>query len=402
MNLPGFARHGLEARAHPRFEDPPIRVAPPRRGAVRRRALTLERLESRELLSVAHDLATAIAPYQTALTAALNAATQLPLVGKQLNQLSEFTTELLNAEEAISGQVGGLVSDGHHQVVVSLPPLSKTFSFSLGLDAFLKATATGDVSASIQPKLTIAYDVSGGSATFDAGQSRFDIGFGLSLPGFQGTFSLNGLLFTKAVDAGTSFNGDLGFRFNSGADLTPEFSGTANVQMGLAMSFADPALHPSFNPTFRATLAMNWGFGSDNQMAAPSIALRNFGLEADGFLHSFLGDVITTVQKYTKPMQPFFDIFQTPVPILSAFNSGETFGDLMLKGANVSPVQEALFKTMVKIVSAVNTIDLSGSTGGAVIPFGSVSITGDPRLPGGFGFDTSGLSNAIDSIRWAS
>jgi hypothetical protein len=54
----------------------------------------------------------------------------------------------------------------------------------------------------------------------------------------------------------------------------------------------------------------------------------DFGLEADSFLQGFLGDVVTTVQKFTKPIQPFIDIFQTPAPILSAFDSSETIGTL--------------------------------------------------------------------------
>ena len=54
------------------------------RESVRRRILVLEPLESRALLTVAQDLAGAIAPYQPALTSALNAATYLPLVRNQL------------------------------------------------------------------------------------------------------------------------------------------------------------------------------------------------------------------------------------------------------------------------------------------------------------------------------
>ena len=50
---------------------------------------------------------------------------------------------------------------------------------------------------------------------------------------------------------------------------------------------------------------------------------------------------------------------------------------------------------MVKVIKAVNTIDLSGSTGGAVVDFGDITLTGDARVPfgspGGFNFDTSQL-----------
>jgi hypothetical protein len=358
----------------------------------------LEQLEAREMLTVAQELAAAIAPYQPALTSALDAAAQLPLVGNQLNRLSEFATVLQNTAASIDSRTQNITTDGHYQVIVPLPSFSKTFSFNLGLDAFLKATAAGNVQAQIDPMLTIGFDVTGGTASLDVGQSRFDIGFGLALPGFQRTFSFNDLLFTKAVDAGTRFDGDLGFQFLAGGGLNPQFSGAANVLLDLSMSFVEPASSASFNPTFRTKLDMNWGFGANNQLAAPNISLVNVGLDAESFLHGFLGDVVKTVQKFTKPIQPFIDVFQTPVPILSAFDSSETIGTLMLKGAGTSPAQQESFKLMVHIINAVNSIDLSGSTGGAVIPFGTITVTGDPQHAGGFSFNTSQVTSGIGAI----
>ncbi len=108
----------------------------------------------------------------------------------------------------------------------------------------------------------------------------------------------------------------------------------------------------------------------------PSIALKNFRLDADSFMHGFMGDIVTTVQKYTKPLQPFIDMFETPVPILSAFDSSETMGDLLLQGAGFSPDQQDRFDLMIKVIKAVNTFDLSGSTGGAVINFGDINLAG--------------------------
>ena len=66
--------------------------------------------------------------------------------------------------------------------------------------------------------------------------------------------------------------------------------------------------------------------------------------------------MVRTVQKFTKPIQPFIDIFQTPVPILSAFDSSETVGTLLLKGAGTSSAQLGSFKLMVQIINAVNAI----------------------------------------------
>ena len=264
------------------------------------------------MLSVAQDLVADIAPYQQALTTALNGATQLPLVGHQLTGLAEFATMLQNSEASIDAQTQNITTNGHYQVTVALPSLSETFSFNLGLDAFLQATAVGNVHADINPTLTIGFDLTNGEVALDVGQTHFDIGFGISLPGFQGTFSFNHLLYTKAVDAGTSFNGSLGFNFVSGGGLDAHFTGNAHVLMGLSLSFVDPdpATNASFNPVFRTTLDMNWGFGANNQLAAPSIQLVNMGLEADSFLHGFVGDVVKTAQKFTKPILPFIDFLR--------------------------------------------------------------------------------------------
>ena len=362
------------------------------------RHLAFEALEERAMLSVAQDLVSQLTPYQTALTSALDAAASLPLVGTQLADLPDFNTILQDSLPGINTQTQGIASNGHYDVDVALPALAKNFTFDLGLDALLQVSASGDVSAAINPVLHVGFDYLNGTTSLDALETSLDIGFNVSLPGFQATMSFNGLLFTRAVDVGTSFQGNLGFDFDAGGGLTPHFSGDAHVLMGLTMSFVDPALNASFNPTFRTTLDLDWGFGTNNQLMVPTIELQNFGLEADSFLHGFLGDVVTTVQKFTKSIQPFIDMFETPVPVASAFGSSETIGTLLLKGAGQSQEQQDRFTTMVQIIKAVNTIDLAGGTGGAIIPFGTISLTGNAQQAGAFGFDTSLVNGAIDDI----
>ena len=352
------------------------------------------------MLSVAQDLVNQLTPYQNELDLALDAATFLPLVGEQLADLPQFDTILQDSLPSIEADTQGMAINGHHALTVPLPSLARTFTFDLGLDAFLLVTTAGGVSAAINPSLTIGFDYQNGVVTLDADETALDIGFNLSLPNFQATMSFNGLLFTHAVDAGTNFQGDLGFHFDAGGGVTADFTGVAQVRMALTMSFVDPAQGASFNPTFHTTLDLDWGFGANNQLMTPIIELQNFSLDADSFLHGFLGDVVKSVQKFTKPIQPFIDMFETPVPIVSAFGSSETIGTLMLKGSGQSQVEQDRFELMVEIVKAVNTIDLSGGTAGAVIPFGTIKLTGDAQsqLPGAFGFDTSLVTGAIDDI----
>lgn len=362
------------------------------------RRSTFEILEERALLSVAQDIVNQLAPYQTALNNALDVATSLPLVGDQLQDLQEFNTILQDSLARIEAATQNL-SSGHFELAISLPSISETFTFDLGLDAFLQVTTAGGVNASITPVLNVGFDYQNGNVSLDLAHTNLDIGFGLSLPNFQATMSLNGLLFTRAVDQGTNFQGHLKFGFDSGGSISPQFSGEAHVRLGLTMSFVDPALNVDFNPTFKTKLEMDWGFNTqNNQMLAPSIKLVDFGLDADSFMHGFLGDIVETVGKFTKPLQPFIDIFDTPVPILSAFDSSQTLGDLILKGAGLSEEQQDRFNFMVEIIKAVNLMDLSGSTGGAVITFGTINLTGDARETGGFNFDTSQISGVIDDI----
>ena len=371
------------------------------------RSPAFEVLEERAMLSVATDLVGQLTPYQTALNTRLDASTLLPLVGHQLADLQEFDTIFQDSLQSIDTQTQGITNSGHYQLTVPLPSLARTFTFDLGLDAFLRASVAGGVSAAINPTLVVGFDYQNGSAVLDAVQTSLDLGFNLSLlPNFQATMSFNnsllfpnGLLFARADDdAGTNFQGNLGFDFNAGAGLTPHFSGEAHVTMGLSLSFADPAEDVSFNPTFRTTLDLDWGFDTNNQLMAPTIQLQNFGLDVASFMDGVLGDIVKTVQKFTKPIQPFIDIFQTPVPIISAFGSDETIGSLLLKGAGSSQAQQDSFTLMIQIIDAVNAFDLSGDTGGAVIPFGTITLTGNAQTPGAFGFDTSQVGGAIDDI----
>lgn len=349
------------------------------------------------MLSIAQDIVGQLTPYQNALNTALDVATSLPLVGDQLNDAQEFNTILQDSLASLEAQTQNL-NNGHHQLAVPLPSFSETFTFDLGLDAFLQVTTAGGVSATINPVLNVGFNYQNGVVSLDTANTGLDIGFNLALPNFQATMSFNGLLFTKAVDQGTNFQGNLGFNFNSGGGITADFSGEAHVRLGLTMSFVDPAIDADFNPTFRSNFEMDWGFNTaNNELLAPSIRLVGFSLEADSFLQGVMGDIISTVQKVTKPIQPFIDVFDTPVPILSAFDSSQTIGDLFLKGSGLSEDQQDSFNFMVEVIRVVNAIDL-GSTGGALITFGDISLTGDARQTGGFNFDTSQIANVVDDI----
>ncbi len=196
-------------------------------------------------------------------------------MGTQFKDLQQLNTILQDSLSSVESQTQDL-SSGHFQLAIPLPPISHTFTFDLGLDALLQVSTAGGVSASISPVLNVAFDNQNGSVTLDAADTNLDIGFSLSLPNFQATMSLNGLLYTHAVDAGTHFDGHLIFGFDTGS-ITPQFSGDAHIDLGLTLSFVDPALNAPLNPVFKTDFVLDWSLDTQtNQLAVPQIALQEF------------------------------------------------------------------------------------------------------------------------------
>ncbi len=343
-----------------------------------------------------------MSPYQSAINTALSVAASLPLVGHQLTALSDLNMLLQTSVSNIQTTLDHYsIKDGSNHIAVPLGPISTSFDINLNLDAFLKLSVSTPkgVIVSINPTIDINFDYDNGTVTFDPqNQSDLDIGFSVSLPGFTAQASLDGYLFTQIVEQGTNFDGHLKFNFDpNDTNVSAAFSGTAHIVFGLTLSFVDPSLHASFNPEFTTQLHLDWGIDSQsNQLTVPTISLKIFSLDADSFMHNFVGDIVTSVQKYTKPVEPFLDMFDQPVPIVSAFDSSETMGDLFL--SHLSPDQKDSFELMVRVVKAVNKFSLSGDTGGAVIDFGDITLSGDAQQAGAFNFDTSQLGDAINTI----
>ncbi len=376
----------------------PRKNKPGARDSRGRSCTAIQVLEDRLLLSAGSDLVNQLKPYQTALTTAINAATSLPLIGNQFKSVQQFNTILQDSLTSIESQTQNLTS-GHYQLAVPLPAISQTFQFDLGLNSFLQFSTSGGVAVTFNPVLNIGFDYQNGSATLDASQSNLDLGLNVSLPNFTATLTFNKLLYANAVDEGTNFSMHLGFGFDTDGSIDPHFSGDANVLLGLTLSFVNPALNAPFNPVFKTDFDMDWSIDTQsNQMEAPTIKLKNFSLDVHSFVHGFLGDILSTVQKYTEPLEPFINVFDKPVPILSAFDGNETIGDLMLQGAGLSQDQQTRFELMVSVIKAVNTIDLSGNTDSGLLNFGDISLTGDARNAGGFNFDTSQLTSVVGQI----
>ena len=121
------------------------------------------------------------------------------------------------------------------------------------------------------------------------------------------------------------------FGFDANNQLTPRFSGDAKILMGpidqLRRPFRRRLVQPDIQNEPRSLI------GSIDPAYQPTQnaddLLDHFGLDADSFLHGVLGDVVSTIRKFTKPIEPFVDFLQTQVPIMGFFGKHETFAQLV-------------------------------------------------------------------------
>ena len=239
------------------------------------RRLALERWRGVRLLSVGQDLVNELTPYQAAPEHRPGRRHKPAAGGQTVERRAETRYDpqrfALERREPDRNQ---LVS-GQYKLSIPLPAISPPpLTFDLGLDAFLQVKTAGGVAVAINPTLNVVFNDQNGSITLDAADTNLDIGFGLTLPNFQATMSLNGLLYTHAVDEGTHFDGHLIFGFDTGS-ITPNFSGGAHIDLGLTVSFVDPALNAPLNPVFKTDFVLDWSIDTQtNQFAVPQIALR--------------------------------------------------------------------------------------------------------------------------------
>ena len=219
-NNPGKKSRQRRRRSHSRFDSP-----------TRWRSPAFEILEERAMLSVATDLVSQLTPYQTALNFALDDATSLPLAGRQLNDLPEFNTIFQDSLASIEAQTQGL-ANGHHQLAIPLSAFAKSFAFDLGLNAFLQVHTSGSVNAAINPVLNVGFNYQNGVATLDALQSNLDVGFQLTLPGFQGTMTLNHVVVREGDGRQLRFSGPHAVRLGRRRDADAPLFGRSARQLG--------------------------------------------------------------------------------------------------------------------------------------------------------------------------
>ncbi len=110
----------------------------------------------------------------------------------------------------------------------------------------------------------------------------------------------------------------------SGASLADvfdaRFSGVADVNLDLVVSFGQQARFPSLAAEFN----LDWQFTNTDPMASgtsfgsiPQIAFNNIRLDVGQFLSGFAKPLLEKVRDLTEPLQPIIDFLNAPVPLLS-------------------------------------------------------------------------------------
>ncbi|MEX0741425.1 MAG: hypothetical protein WD079_01425, partial [Phycisphaeraceae bacterium] len=113
---------------------------------------------------------------------------------------------------------------------------------------------------------------------------------------------------------------------NAGDTLTVDagFSGGANLDLDLDVSFDGVAALPSMAATFVA----NWDFDSDG-ISAPTIAFNDVTLSAGDFIDNFVGPVLDQIQDIIGPVQPIIDFLTAELPVISDLLGSMTVLDLI-------------------------------------------------------------------------
>jgi hypothetical protein len=312
-------------------------------GRHRTRPRGLERLEDRIVLNggqIAQAVVQQLVTDQGTLNGLVEDAAKLPFIGSSLSAYSSFSTLFQDSEQRLETAIDN-TGQGPTQFELSFPlvELDPSLRFNLGLGSFLNLE--GSIDVSIEPTLNVGFtcDPDTGTASLDSGSPSLDIRVQAGLSNFQGSFSLDGFLFTTVNDEGSNFTGDLNFGFPDGGSGTFDLSATTNLRMALDLHFADPSKGDSFNPEFKADLALDWTFDANNtgQPASDSLsgAFNNFRIETGPTFGALIGGLAAKVQQFSQPLQPIANFLNTPVPIISDFGIHKHFSDLLTSQANV-------------------------------------------------------------------
>ncbi|WP_428938046.1 hypothetical protein [Fontivita pretiosa] len=226
-------------------------------------------------------------------------------------------------------------------VVISTP-----LNLDIGIPALrLQTNGSVNVAMGFDFAMGIGLNRSRGVYFDTTAANELKLDFDVSISGFTGAGQL-ALLKISAADStsnpthfGGMFTVDLADADNKltinelgAAAITARLNATANVNLGLNVSFGNDARFPSLLSDFR----LNWVFDNDTTDAvfggAPRVAFENIRLRLGSFFSNFASPVLGEVKRVLAPLQPLVDLLDTNVPMLAKVDSVRNFFDINRDG----------------------------------------------------------------------
>ncbi|HEV8604724.1 MAG TPA: calcium-binding protein [Tepidisphaeraceae bacterium] len=297
-------------------------------------------------------------------------------------------------------------------------------SFDLGLPVLgLKSDSPMDLTLNWGANLGFGIDFEHGFYFViddDASNPELTVDATLDLPSITGN-----LLFLKITAEDNHPGDDLGVHFNLDlqggtddklglADLLDldadvSLTGEANIDLGLRAGInagdkingKNVSALPTIVADFKLQATMNLSSASDATNNSPFdldyVAFEDIGLDLGTFFSDFLRPLVKGIQEVTDPLQPFIDVFTSPIPVISDL-AGQPVTLLDIAGL-FGEVDPSMIEAIANIITLVNSIpDVSGTI---VLPFGDVVLVDNTA---GFG-PASGTNfnlfddHAMDEVR---
>jgi hypothetical protein len=188
----------------------------------------------------------------------------------------------------------------------------------------------------------------------------------------------------------------------TGTPLTINVIGRADANLMLALGAADNNfnVNPQF-PSLSTHFALDWQIDTTNANApAPAVAFDDvtFSLGTMFSGNGVVGQVITFMQRWTKPLQPLIDVLKAPLQVLSDLSHLAGGGDVTLESIATNLAQAGAFgdydalvelaATLVEVTNEVNQINAGGNN--ISLDVGSLTLSHEDLRQG------HGLPAALD------
>src|SRR5438874_8830901 len=111
------------------------------------------------------------------------------------------------------------------------------------------------------------------------------------------------------------------------------------------------------------------------------VAFENIGLDLGSFFSDFLKPLVKGIQDVTNPLQPFIDVFTSPIPVISDL-AGQPITLLDVAGL-FGEVDPGMIEAIADIITLINSIPDVAAGQTLILPFGDVVLVGSSGGGGG-------------------